>query len=234
MKCRISPKFSAPARLIAAASLSTLLVACGGGSGGDDPLGDLDGELDPDVPLIGGGDDEFIPDQIGPDFVDFDGDGEQDACQGADTVSSDLNSSTPDWDDNCQVLVGGLHATSSYAQGIQRIVFTRGFTAGAADINAFADGIFGPNTEDQVMAFQEAEGLVQDGIVGPATWDALQATLEVIGSTEFDDVFGVSAGSLDGQAQFFQSILEANFGSWTIAETVGSGFSAPFDIGPPQ
>jgi len=35
------------------------------------------------------------------------------------------------------------------------------------------DGIFGPNTEVQVKAFQKASNLTADGIVGPNTWRAL-------------------------------------------------------------
>ena len=220
MKFRLSLLSTSPARLIAALSLSTLLVACGGGSSG----GDLDGDFT-DVPVIGDGD---IIDSA--DLVDFDEVISVDGCQGG----TDTSSSTPDWDDNCQVLVGGDHATSSYAQGIQRIIFSRGFTAGVADIITFSDGIFGPNTEDQVMAFQEAQGIQVDGIVGPETWAELQATLELLGSTEFDDVFGVvSDGPQSGQSQFFQSVLEATAGSWTIAVTPGLGNVAPFDIGPP-
>lgn len=38
------------------------------------------------------------------------------------------------------------------------------------------DGIYGPQTEKNVSAFQEAVGLVVDGDVGPATWAALNAS----------------------------------------------------------
>lgn len=35
------------------------------------------------------------------------------------------------------------------------------------------DGIFGPNTQSAVAAFQLQEGLEDDGVVGPITWGAL-------------------------------------------------------------
>ena len=212
-----------PARLIAALSLSAILVACGGGSGGDV----LDEELDPDVPVIGVGD-EFDPDEI----IDFDEFDSVEGCQGG----TDIDSFTPDWDDNCQVLVGGDHATSSYAQGIQRIVFSRGFTAGVATIGEFADGIFGPITADQVMQFQEAQGITVDGIVGPETWGELQAVLEILASEGLRDVYGVAEADigLDGVTQFFQAVDETGgLGGWTIATFPGSPEEAPFSVGAP-
>lgn len=39
------------------------------------------------------------------------------------------------------------------------------------------DGIFGPNTQNAVRAFQQARGLTVDGIIGPRTWTALMAYL---------------------------------------------------------
>ena len=35
------------------------------------------------------------------------------------------------------------------------------------------DGIFGPQTESAVKAFQQSKGLAADGIVGPQTWPRL-------------------------------------------------------------
>ena len=151
---------------IAAIALSATLVACGGGSGdGGLDETDIDG-----VPVIGGGEDIDDEDFIdGDDLLDPD-DTFADGCEGG--SGTDLDSSTPEWDDNCRLQVGGEHQISSYSQGVQRIVFCRGHDQGLepTEINSFADGNFGPITAEEVRNFQEAEGIAADGIVGPETW----------------------------------------------------------------
>ena len=50
---------------------------------------------------------------------------------------------------------------------IQNKLKSFGYNRGAAD------GIFGQNTKNAVIAFQRAKGLIADGIVGPKTWSKL-------------------------------------------------------------
>jgi peptidoglycan hydrolase-like protein with peptidoglycan-binding domain len=52
---------------------------------------------------------------------------------------------------------------------LQKVLATHGFEPGTPD------GLFTPETERAVMAFQRAKGLEADGIVGPKTWNALAA-----------------------------------------------------------
>jgi Putative peptidoglycan binding domain len=54
---------------------------------------------------------------------------------------------------------------------LQRALTTAGYDAGTPD------GIFGQNTEEAVVAFQQANGLSRDGIVGPETAAALRRAL---------------------------------------------------------
>jgi GH25 family lysozyme M1 (1,4-beta-N-acetylmuramidase) len=59
-----------------------------------------------------------------------------------------------------------LHATGDEVVVLQRRLQQLGFPVSS-------DGIFGPVTEDAVMAFQTAHGLPADGVVGPLTRNAL-------------------------------------------------------------
>lgn len=52
---------------------------------------------------------------------------------------------------------------------LQRRLLEEGFSLPKFGV----DGIFGPETERAVIAFQRENGLVQDGIAGPITWGAL-------------------------------------------------------------
>lgn len=48
----------------------------------------------------------------------------------------------------------------------------------AQGVTLKADGLFGPETQQAVVSFQQAQGLSADGIVGPATWQALLVAVQ--------------------------------------------------------
>jgi len=234
MKLRFLSFLTTSARWFAVVALSATLVACGGGSGDDPDPDDGDG-----LPTIGGGDD-LDPPIDGGDGSDplVDGGGvdpSTDGCEGPAATSTDLDSSTPDWDDNCQVLVGGQHANSTYALGIQRIVFCRGNAQSQdiADLAAFADGRYGPLSEDAVKNFQTAQGLAPDGIVGPQSWTALQGVLDLLEAGTERNIYGVRPGICDMVTQFYQNRDPSGaLARWTIAETPGSSTAISFGVDP--
>ena len=59
----------------------------------------------------------------------------------------------------------------------------------AHDAQLAVDGIFGPETEAAVQAFQQDEKLTADGIAGPKTWDEVIITVRQ--GDEGDAVKGV-------------------------------------------
>jgi peptidoglycan hydrolase-like protein with peptidoglycan-binding domain len=61
--------------------------------------------------------------------------------------------------------------------------------------NVVVDGVFGPQTEAAVKAFQSSQGRTADGIVGPKTWTAL--VVQVKKGSQSDAVSGVQ-----GEFQF--------------------------------
>ncbi|MBI5868179.1 MAG: peptidoglycan-binding protein [candidate division Zixibacteria bacterium] len=67
------------------------------------------------------------------------------------------------------------------------------------------DGLFGRNTEDAVMRFQRAHGLVDDGVVGPVTWAALLG--DAAGATNCERT--PPAVSIPGPVAIARSALQA-------------------------
>lgn len=188
---------------------------------------------------------------------DFDGDGISNIVEAIDeTLFDEIPASAPptadrcsdfssvnfQWADNCTLREGGTFATSSYSEGVQRIVWCTGFRTGnATTLTAFADGIFGPNTDQAVRDYQTDRALLVDGIVGPETWESLQEELSLIDiiSTATNDAHAIIASdnAVDCElntVQFFNATSEQAFLGWTLASTPGSLDEVPFSSDPPQ
>lgn len=228
------------------ASMTGLLVGCGGSSSGDVPLGQQDADNDG---IINDEDDDADGDNI-PDlddqFVDLDGDGRDDISllteaelegdsgnegefvevsaenpcgseRGEDNSSEDA-----EWNNNCYVersLTGGQFADSLFAAGIQRVLYCSGF-GNASSYIAFADGEFGELSEAATIEFQNAESLTPDGVVGRETWGRLQTRLELLalaGADETRDTYGFTTGRCAGIPLFYQEYINSEAGGWTLA-----------------
>ncbi|MGF1499389.1 MAG: peptidoglycan-binding protein [Elainellaceae cyanobacterium] len=79
-----------------------------------------------------------------------------------------------------QVQAAGSRTLRIGAQGsdvseLQRLLGDRGFFTAV-------DGVFGPNTRNAVIQFQNFAGILPDGIVGPDTWRALGVTADFLPS----------------------------------------------------
>lgn len=236
-------RFGAQAgRWVAIATVTGLLSACGSSSGDDDAVdgsdfdndglidsedddADGDGVLDIDDNFIDldsdGFDDVTGLTQAEADELDEDEDGfvevsEENPCGSEE--GSDNSSATAAWNDNCYIersLTGGQFADSLFSVGIQRVVYCLGYANETTypDYTDFADGEYGPASEEAVIAFQNAESLTPDGVVGEFTWGRLQDRLELLTlgvAGEAPDVFGFSTGSCAGIPLFYQTVSEAN------------------------
>lgn len=269
MKYTYKAALSSAPKLLTVSMLSIILVACGGGTSGDGTLdagdaGSLDAVGTSDA---NGGLGEFGLDESGsPDaglgeegFIDGGGLVDVNAiCQGQ--PGEDEDSSNYTWNDNCEMryqLRDGSNSPfkqSTYAEGIQRIVYCSGSAGVATATATFSDGDFGPGTSEAVKAFQTAEGIASDGIVGPATWAKLQnKVLDLDGDVDASlgtetvdglavEVFGViqSAGSVD---QGIDCSTQRNFlglistetsliDSWKLTDGPGGFGSREFSITP--
>ena len=249
--------------VLLSATLAACGGSSGGSAGGDTDTQDLFGSTDPTLDTDLDGVTDVIEETLGTDplvpdsDLDSDGDGvsnideiiggtdpgiadsividNPDPTDGGDTTGSDCdrNSDTAEWGDNCTVRNGGSFATSSYAKGIQRILWCQGYDGGQGDINSFADGIFGPNTEQATRDFQADNGLAVDGVVGEDTWPVLFSKLSLLRSDADYDVHyidGVNCSTLD--PQFYQLANGALLEGWKMAEFPGSTVLVDFGVAP--
>ncbi len=147
------------------------------------------------------------------------------------------------WTDNCTVSGQNQFRNSLYTAGIQRIVWCAGFDggSGAASVDAFTDGDWGPSTQAAVESYQEARGLFADGIVGPQTWQTLQDEL-TNDPLEFALVSGVEPYGVEGERcsdlpLFLNAVTVEGTqfvaGGWELAQGATNDSAVPFSIASP-
>ncbi|PID60744.1 MAG: hypothetical protein CSB44_09340 [Gammaproteobacteria bacterium] len=227
---------------------------------GSDPL-DPNDPLDPselpnpENPFGSDSDGDGIPDDEDPDadgdtvndsndpFVDLSGDGlddesgltlEQATCHGLDGRTADGSAYT--WQGYCE-LSRFTPGRNGYVLGVERVLWCLGFDVGFEDVDMFADGNFGSQTEVAVEAFQEANDLPVTGIVDMATWPALQSSLvAAAGLTPAGDVtnatpFSVAGDRCEGIAVFHSvSVNRASHSEWRLSQPMGGDATMRFSM----
>lgn len=160
------------------------------------------------------------------------------SATGEDNVSANNT-----WTDNCTVSGQNQFRNSLYTAGIQRIVWCAGYDGGtgAASVDAFTDGDWGPGTQAAVEAYQAARGLVPDGIVGPSTWQALQNELTndplEFAQENGTEPYGVEGDRCSALPLFLNTIVFENnmviAGGWQLTQGATNDAAVPFSIGTP-
>lgn len=67
--------------------------------------------------------------------------------------------------------------TTGYASAVQSILLGYSGTSSMISSSGGVDGMFGTNTKNAVIVFQNAKGLSADGIVGSGTWRAMATAM---------------------------------------------------------
>lgn len=162
------------------------------------------------------------------DFDDFDAQNQGNIDPDCITDVCDGNSDL--WSDFAQIQQN-RSPISSYALGIQRILFCTGY-GGTGDMDSFADGIFGPGTAAAVETFQTDEAITSDGIVGDDTWNALQSQLDGPFELADSDLQSWTVQSTNAECQDIDQFYSDSTGQFTIEACPGDGIleSSPFTV----
>jgi len=106
---------------------------------------------------------------------------------------------------------------------VQSLLNKIGYNAGSID------GIYGPNTQQAVIAFQRDNNLDADGIVGPATWSVFERLLrgyDVYTIRQGDTLYNISRRYYTT----VNAILTANPGINPLSLSIGQQIIVPYGI----